>query len=619
MSVAAPAAWPLRCALREVPGYAFGFLQPSVQVQLTMRPMPETSWAQAATALDALLEPDAATSPAPTPAAPLTPQGVAQRVLLAVQALQRRAGLVLEPTMWLPAPETAPAGDELLLVDAALPMPHPAATRDAFRFVVGVANRALLGSTHNTAAERASALVSTLRQGHDEGQNMPYFVQAALDMKLPVARLAPQVLRVGWGARQRQFCSTLTERTSPIGLRLARDKYASAVLLRQIGLPGAHNEPVATAEAAVALARRWGYPLVVKPRDRDGGQGVAADLRDDTTLRAAWAEARRCSPHVLLERHVDGHGHRLTVALGRVIKATLKTPWGVTGDGTRSIAALVADPPPEDPPQPRATPLPTALDAEALGMLQQQGLAADSVLEAGRFVSLRRRNNAVAGGSSKRLDINSVHPDNVQLALRASEVMGLDVAGVDLIVADIGQSWTTQRAVICEVNAQPQTDPKTLALWLQETLGPQGVRVPVWLALLAEANAAAPAAQLMSSWALALGADAWASAAQACVAGELLAGLPGDGWATAQALLASPRVNAMLLVLPLRTVQRQGLPVDRLQGCWVAPDAAALASMLAQASAQPMPRPLMLAPSVVADGQTMAWLATALKPHLRPL
>ena len=48
-----------------------------------------------------------------------------------------------------------------------------------------------------------------------------------------------------------------------------------------------------------------------------------------------------------------------------------------------------------------------------------------------------------------------VHPDNRAAALLAAKVVGLDIAGVDLITHDIARSWRETGAAICEINMTP--------------------------------------------------------------------------------------------------------------------------------------------------------------------
>ena len=50
---------------------------------------------------------------------------------------------------------------------------------------------------------------------------------------------------------------------------------------------------------------------------------------------------------------------------------------------------------------------------------------------------------------------DSVHPDTAATASLAARIVGLDIAGVDLVCEDISQPLDGQRGAIVEVNAGP--------------------------------------------------------------------------------------------------------------------------------------------------------------------
>jgi cyanophycin synthetase len=62
-------------------------------------------------------------------------------------------------------------------------------------------------------------------------------------------------------------------------------------------------------------------------------------------------------------------------------------------------------------------------------------------------------NLSTGGTATDVTDI--IHPDNVEMAVRAIKAVGLDVGGVDFLTRDITQSYKTHGGGICEVNAAP--------------------------------------------------------------------------------------------------------------------------------------------------------------------
>ena len=94
-------------------------------------------------------------------------------------------------------------------------------------------------------------------------------------------------------------------------------------------------------------------------------------------------------------------------------------------------------------------------EGKALGALEAAGYRADSVPQAGTWVALRRIESTAWGGVDEEVSA-IVHPENLRIALKASRLFGLDIAGIDLITPDIARPWFENGAIINEVNHAPQ-------------------------------------------------------------------------------------------------------------------------------------------------------------------
>ena len=81
-------------------------------------------------------------------------------------------------------------------------------------------------------------------------------------------------------------------------------------------------------------------------------------------------------------------------------------------------------------------------------------LVLDTVLAAGEQFFLRATANISTGGTA--IDrTTEIHIANIEIARRAARVIGLDIAGVDVITPDISQSLRDVGGGIVEVNAGP--------------------------------------------------------------------------------------------------------------------------------------------------------------------
>ena len=79
--------------------------------------------------------------------------------------------------------------------------------------------------------------------------------------------------------------------TSSLAVDIASDKELTNRLLGAAGLPVPKQESVRTADDAVAVGRRIGYPVVVKPLDGNHGRGVCLNLKNEDEVREAFAIA----------------------------------------------------------------------------------------------------------------------------------------------------------------------------------------------------------------------------------------------------------------------------------------------------------------------------------------
>lgn len=286
-------------------------------------------------------------------------------------------------------------------------------------------------------------------------------VKAVVDLDINLIRQPGGILCLGTGIHSRWMNSTSTDRTSSLSFKIARNKYQTALMLRQAGLPAAENMLVSSEDETLARAHEIGLPVVVKPANLDRGEGVSADLFTDEQIRKAFAKANACSSLVMVEKMIPGFTHRFTVVGEKVVSLRQRIPGGVTGDGKRTISELVSDSNKSEWAK-RWKRLHgrelLILDDEAIDILSHLNLSPNSILEEGCFQRLRRRDNINDGGSNRDISLSGsdVHSDNIDLAVSAAKIMRLDIAGIDFISPDISKSWRDVDSGICEVNARPQ-------------------------------------------------------------------------------------------------------------------------------------------------------------------
>ncbi len=289
------------------------------------------------------------------------------------------------------------------------------------------------------------------------GPSTGSIVRAAEARDIPTRRLTEgSLVQLGWGAKQRKILAAETDRTSSIAETIAQDKELTKQLLRAIGVPVPSGRRAESAEDAWAAAQEIGGAVVIKPQYGNQGRGVAVNLTTREQVEAAFAAAQKEGSCILVEQFKPGSDHRVLVIGNRMIAAARRDPPLVVGDGVHSIEALVAEVN-KDPRrgEDHATSLSKLrLDDIGLAVLAEQGLSPASIPAAGHTVLLRRNANLSTGGSATDVT-DRVHPEVAARAIDAARAVGLDIAGVDVVVKDIGRPLEEQGGVIVEVNAAP--------------------------------------------------------------------------------------------------------------------------------------------------------------------
>ncbi len=297
------------------------------------------------------------------------------------------------------------------------------------------------------------------------GPNTAPIAAAARARGIPVRRLnSESLLQLGYGVRQRRFQTAATDRTSAIAESISDDKDLTKDMLRSVGVPVPDGRPVKDAEDAWEAAVDLGGAVVVKPRDADHGDGISLNLTTREQVLAAYAVARAVSSNVMVEQHAPGAHHRLLVIGGAVVAAARRDSAHIIGDGAKTVAQLV-DEVNQDPRRgdgPNSPLKKVILDEISLGVLGEEGYSADSIPAPGTRVLIRRNSHMKDGGDN--VDVTDiVHPEVAARAVEATQVIGLDLAGLDVVAEDISRPLEEQRGVILEVNANP---------WLRQHLKP---------------------------------------------------------------------------------------------------------------------------------------------------
>ncbi len=302
--------------------------------------------------------------------------------------------------------------------------------------------------------------VQKLREIRDDvrfGPSTGSIIEEAEHRDIPHIRLNDQSLvQLGFGVNQRRIQATVTDRSNMIAVSLASDKDATKKLLGSMGVPVPLGETIKNEEDIEDAVRRVGFPVVVKPLDANHGKGITVGLKTIEEVRTAFERAKDYARWIIIEKSLTGADFRALVIDNKLVAVAERRPAHIVGDGAQTVQQLIEETNKDERRGIGHEKVLTLIkvDSHVEKLIAQSGYTLDSVLPQGETLYLTTTANISTGGTAiDRTD--EVHPYNVFLLERIARIIGLDVAGIDIVAPDVSTPLTENGGGIIEVNAAP--------------------------------------------------------------------------------------------------------------------------------------------------------------------
>ncbi len=248
-------------------------------------------------------------------------------------------------------------------------------------------------------------------------------LKTAFELDIPFTHLGRGIYQLGWGSKRRLSDRSSSELDSAVGSQISHDKAFTAHMLRQAGLPAPVHLVARNREAAAEAARRLGFPVVVKPADKDRGEGVTVNIHDAKGAATSFDIAAKLSNTILVERQVPGICHRILVSGNASPYTVARLPLAVEGDGIHSVRDLITMANRSEARKAKhRQQKPFPADELTEKTLQDAGLNFDSIPDKGRLAPLRPIETTEWGGLP-RVFSDEIHPDNLRAAIQAASLM----------------------------------------------------------------------------------------------------------------------------------------------------------------------------------------------------
>lgn len=258
-----------------------------------------------------------------------------------------------------------------------------------------------------------------------------------------------------YGDREHRFSSSRGDKVSRKAITICVNKHLTKEYLSRANIPipeGKIFNAEKSIEEIVEYSNLLGYPLVVKPTNSSGGNGVISNITNDEELKEALAYVRTELNlySIIVERFIVGEDYRIYVLGDSIVGAVSRKPANVIGNGVDTIGQLIKAKDKERDKSPALYNHPIKIDGDTKSMLQLQGYTLDSVPKQGEEVRLKSINNVSVGGDP--IDVTDDIPNEIKnIAIDAvKSIPGLVQAGVDIIY-----DKEKNICAVLEVNSKP--------------------------------------------------------------------------------------------------------------------------------------------------------------------
>ncbi len=234
------------------------------------------------------------------------------------------------------------------------------------------------------------------------------------------------------------------------------NKEITKLILRENNIPTPNGFCIKTQKEALKLfnSNALSIPLIIKPLDGSQALGVTWNITTQSQLLQAIQylkdkqknHASLKSKSFLMEEMVFGDEYRILVLKNKVISCVRKLPATVIGDGTSSINQLV-----KAQNKKRLPDFPIKLDNIAKDKLKEYNYTINSIPKKSQKVILR--NDMMISNGGRTIDCTQIINKKLQKqCVQATQLLGLEYAGIDLISKDITKN---NDFTILEINTKP--------------------------------------------------------------------------------------------------------------------------------------------------------------------
>jgi len=203
------------------------------------------------------------------------------------------------------------------------------------------------------------------------------------------------------------------------------------------------------------------FPIVIKPTDGSRGRNVYIGIKNLEDAKKVVTSLEGKAKKLILEEMLVGDEYRVTCVDYKVVAVSMRKPAFVTGDGVKTIQELIEE---KNNLVNRQrilngkilAKIEIKIDDFLMTCLNEQNLTLNSIPKDKIEVYLRKNSNISTGGDGYNIDLENVHPKNIQLFEKITKICDLNVSGIDIMCEDLSIPIINQKnAGVVEINDSP--------------------------------------------------------------------------------------------------------------------------------------------------------------------
>lgn len=281
---------------------------------------------------------------------------------------------------------------------------------------------------------------------------------AAATIEAAVTPLGNNFFRITRGSKSIDVNRNVSVIDNSAAVLLADDKPVTHRLLATAGIPVPRHIVTAANDPAAALLflNSGPAPVVVKPAaGTAGGNGVSTHVTTAAHLRHAIGWASAFGRRILIERQIEGETYRLLFFRGELLDCVLRRSPRLVGDGIAAVSGLIRS---ENERRAAAgykrSQTLLLIDRDTKTTLASQGLRLSTVPAKGQEFVVKHVVNENSGVENETAT-ERLSDATVALGRRVLEVLGLRLAGIDIITPDPTLPLDVAGGVVVDVNPYP--------------------------------------------------------------------------------------------------------------------------------------------------------------------